>query len=546
MSFNAFSIYNHWGFHEASEGVLDFESGAHNFTSIMTLAKELGMYMIIRPGPYVNAEANAGGFPLWLTTGDYGTLRDDDPRYTAAWTPYWTAISEMVAPHLITNGGNVILYQVENELAGQWSDIPDRIPDPSIDNYMQLLEDGARDSGIDIPLTHNAPNMNAFSWSKDFSNVTGNVDVVGLDSYPSCWSCNLSECTGTNGEYVAYQTANYYDYFTVQSPTQPNFMPEFQGGSYNPWGGPEGGCPGDIGADFANLFYRNLIYQRVTAISLYMLYGGTNWGWLAAPVVATSYDYSSPVSENREIGSKYYETKLLTLFTRVARDLAKTSRLGNGTSYSSNAAITAAELRNPDTGAAFYVTMHDYSPSGTLETFSLHVRTSSGAITVPQYGGSIAIDGHQSKIIVTDFKFGSKNLLYSTAEVLTYSVLDREEVLVLWVPTGEAGEFTIDGVTSASLAKSSNGTSTTVKFYPGSSNITVNFANTNGMTVVDLEDGARVVLLDRAAAYLFWVPTLGNDPLAPENSTSKLTLTFLLRLPWSCFSFSHFLTQWKL
>lgn len=56
-------------------------------------------------------------------------------------------------------------------------------------------------------------------------------------------------------------------------------MPEFQGGSYNPWGGPQGGCPDDLGPDFANLFYRNLIYQRVSAISLYMLYGGTNWGW---------------------------------------------------------------------------------------------------------------------------------------------------------------------------------------------------------------------------------------------------------------------------
>jgi hypothetical protein len=181
---------------------------------------------------------------------------------------------------------------------------------------MQLLEDTARKSGIDVPLTYNAPNMNGYSWSKDFSNVTGNVDVAGLDSYPSCWSCNLSECISTNGEYVAYQVANYYDYFTKQSPTQPNFMPEFQGGSYNPWGGPEGGCPSDIGADFANLFYRDLIYQRVTAVSLYMLYGGTNWGWLACPVVASSYDYSSPVSEDRIIGSKYYETKLLTHFTR--------------------------------------------------------------------------------------------------------------------------------------------------------------------------------------------------------------------------------------
>lgn len=67
--------------------------------------------------------------------------------------------------------------------------------------------------------------------------------------------------------------------------TQPNFMPEFQGGSYNPWGGPEGGCPDDIGTDFANLFYRDLVGQHSTAISLYMMYGGTNWGWLACPVV---------------------------------------------------------------------------------------------------------------------------------------------------------------------------------------------------------------------------------------------------------------------
>ena len=100
------------------------------------------------------------------------------------------------------------------------------------------------------------------------------------------------------------------------SSTQPNFMPEFQGGSYNPWGGPQGGCPTDIGADYANMYYRDLIYQRVSAISLYMLFGGTSWGWIAAPVVATSYDYSSPISENRIIGNKYYETKLLTQFTR--------------------------------------------------------------------------------------------------------------------------------------------------------------------------------------------------------------------------------------
>ena len=374
--FNTFSIYNSWGYHSSSPNVLDFSSGAHNFTSIMTLAKELGMYVIIRPGPYVNAEANAGGFPLWLTTGEYGSLRNDDERYTRAWKPYWAEISRIIDPHLVTNGGNVIMFQIENELNGQWSNIGQRTVNPAIANYMQLLQDSARENGIDVPLSHNAPNMNGFSWSKDFSDAVGNVDVVGVDSYPSCWSCNLEECTGTNGNYVPYKVIDYTGYFDAQSPTQPNFMPEFQGGSYNPWGGPQGGCPGDIGADFANMFYRNLIYQRVTAISLYMLFGGTNWGWSACPVVASSYDYSSPVSENRLIGSKYYETKLLTLFTRCAGDqLAKTNVLGTGTAYTDNAAITASELRNPDTNAAFYSLLEEIPAGGYLLRTHVHCRS---------------------------------------------------------------------------------------------------------------------------------------------------------------------------
>ena len=132
--------------------------------------------------------------------------------------------------------------------------------------------------------------------------------------------------------YVAYKVGQYYDYFGEVSPTQPSFFPEFQGGSYNPWGGPEGGCPNDLGAEFANMFYRSLVSQRVTAVSLYMMYGGTNWGAFAAPVTATSYDYSSPISENRKIGSKYYETKNLALFTRVANDLTMTDRIGNSSS----------------------------------------------------------------------------------------------------------------------------------------------------------------------------------------------------------------------
>ncbi len=117
------------------------------------------MYVIIRPGPYINAEANAGGFPLWVTTGAYGELRDNDSRYTEAWTPYMTKLAKIVAPHLITNGGNVVFFQIENELGNQWLDVAKKTPNLPVQEYMELLEQNARENGIDIPLTYNAPNM---------------------------------------------------------------------------------------------------------------------------------------------------------------------------------------------------------------------------------------------------------------------------------------------------------------------------------------------------------------------------------------------------
>ncbi|KAI8650678.1 Beta-galactosidase [Fusarium keratoplasticum] len=525
--FNAFSIYNSWGYHEPIPGHLDFESGAHNFTSIMTLAKEIGLYLLIRPGPYVNAEANAGGFPVWVTTGEYGGLRDDDPRFTAAWKDYWTEISKIIKPHLITNGGNVAMFQIENELGWQWDNQDKRIVHKPVANYMQLLQDTARDAGIDVPLFHNAPNTRTFAWSNDFEpNALGNVDVVGVDSYPSCWSCNLSECTGTNGQYIPYKTQDYVSYFNVQSPSQPNFLPEFQGGSYNPWGGPEGGCPSDIGPDFANLFYRDLVAQQATAISLYMMYGGTNWGWFACPVVASSYDYSSPISENRFIWDKFYETKLLTLFTRAAHDLTKTERVENSTSASTNKEILVSELRNVDNDAAFYVTRHSYSPSGTKEQFKVKVKTSEGEFLIPQYADQITINGHQSKILVTDFNFGNKKLLYSTAEVLTYSAFDKKEVLVLWLPEGETGEFTLQEHTKV---KSTSKALKDLQVKVGKENVTVTYTQEKGLFTLGLEDGSTIVLVDRETAYHFWAPALDNHPLVDANNTVLVQGPYLVR-----------------
>jgi len=253
-----------------------------------------------------------------------------------------------------------------------------------------------------------------------------------------------------------------------------------------------------------------------------MVFGGTNWGALACPVVASSYDYSSPISESRKIDSKYYETKNLALFTRVAQDLTVTDRVSNSIAYSTNAAITTSELRNPETNAAFYVTIHTASSSATKESFNLRVSTSIGNLTIPQKGGSVVLNGHQSKILVTDFKFEKHTLTYSTAEVLTYSIIDGHPVIVLWVPSGESAEFHIKGAKKGLVASGSKPT-----FFDDKRGVIVNFQAVNGMSVLTFDSNIRVVVVDRPTAYLFWAPNLSDDPFGPVDKSGNYSLKLI-------------------
>jgi hypothetical protein len=250
-----------------------------------------------------------------------------------------------------------------------------------------------------------------------------------------------------------------------------------------------------------------------------MMYGGTNWGALAAPVVATSYDYSSPISENRKIDSKFYETKNLAMFTRVAEDLTMTDRLGNSTGYTTNSAVEASELRNPLTKAAFYVTIHSYSPSATVEAFKLHVTTSIGNFTIPQHAGSIVLNGHQSKILVTDFAIGNQTLTYSTAEVLTYALIDTKPVVILSAGVGESVEFHVKGAKQGSLV--SDGASTNGTFHSDAHGTTANIPHVSGMSVYQFDNGVKVIVADKPTAYLFWAPNLSSDPFAPVDQSGE-------------------------
>jgi hypothetical protein len=146
--------------------------------------------------------------------------------------------------------------------------------------YMEQLKKAFRDAGIVVPFMHNEKGMRSVSWSTDYNNVGGAVNIYGLDSYPGGFSC-----TEPNKGFNLVR--NYHQWFSNYSYTQPSFLPEFRAGWFEPWGGTfYDQCASEHDPAFADVYYKNNIGQRVTMLSLYMAYGGTNPGHSAAPVVS--------------------------------------------------------------------------------------------------------------------------------------------------------------------------------------------------------------------------------------------------------------------
>ncbi|MEU4745619.1 beta-galactosidase, partial [Actinosynnema sp. NPDC023658] len=136
--FSGVSLYFHWGYHSPAPGVYDF-TGVRDVDRLLGIADELGLYVVARPGPYINAETSGGGFPAWLKTVP-GRARSSDPGYTAAYRDWLSHLNPIIARHQVSRGGSVIAYNVENEYAVN--------VDPA---YMRDLQDQARAAGIDVP-----------------------------------------------------------------------------------------------------------------------------------------------------------------------------------------------------------------------------------------------------------------------------------------------------------------------------------------------------------------------------------------------------------
>jgi beta-galactosidase GanA len=410
--FNAVSMYFNWAYHSPSPGGYDF-TGVRDVDRLLRTAEDVGLYVIARPGPYINAEATGGGFPAWLKNVP-GRARSSAPGYTAAYQDWLGHINPILARHQITRGGPVILYNAENEYAVN----TDR-------QYMADIQAKARADGIDVPITHNQC-CDAASWTADWANGLGAVQIPGVDDYPQSFECQAADTTwGPWGEGVTERLRD----------DTPVFAGEYQSGAIDLNNAGYDACRALTGVGYMKYFHKkNLIASGATAFAYYMGFGGTNWGWLSQPNdVYTSYDYGAAITEHRQqTTAKYDEFKRQNYFLRAVAPLTKTEAAAGPAT--GNPALTTEARANPDTGTQFVLVRHTDRAATTDDAATLDWTAPDGRYALP-----VRVNGRDAKVLIAGYDMGGQRLAVSSSELMTHTFTGGRDVALLYGRDGEAG-----------------------------------------------------------------------------------------------------------
>ena len=276
LGMNTICIYIFWNIHEQQEGVFDF-TGQNDVAEFCRLAQKNGMYVIVRPGPYVCAEWEMGGLPWWLLKKKDVRLREPDEFFMAAVDRFEQKVAEQLAPLTIQQGGPIIMVQVENEYGSYGEN----------KQYIAQIRDTLRKY-----------------WDKDGSKPTtlfqcdwnSNFEKNGLDDL--VWTMNFG--TGANID-------DQFRRLRQLRPHTPLMCSEFWSGWFDKWGARHETRPAQ---DMVNGIDEML--SKGISFSLYMTHGGTSFGHWAganspgfAPDV-TSYDYDAPINEYGSATEKYH------------------------------------------------------------------------------------------------------------------------------------------------------------------------------------------------------------------------------------------------
>ena len=287
--FNTVETYVAWNVHEKNEGNFDFH-GEKNLAGFLDTAKALGLYAIVRPGPFICAEWEMGGFPAWLLKYRDLKLRCDNPLYFEKLKRYLAEIAKILVPRLYKNGGNILMLQVENEYGSFGND----------KTYLSRLRDEYLKIGLDCLLI---TADGAEKWALDAGQIKEVLPTATFGSKTEQRMELLQEFIGD----------------------RPAMCTEFWDGWFDHWYDEHHvRSVESICVDFEPFL------KNGYSFNFYMFHGGTNFGFMNganytnqkyAPTV-TSYDYNALVSEAGDRTEAYFAVRdLIAKYTGIAEPL---------------------------------------------------------------------------------------------------------------------------------------------------------------------------------------------------------------------------------
>jgi len=265
--FNCIEIYTMWNFHEAREAHFNF-SGDHDLNFFLKLVHQLGMYAIVRVGPYYCAEWDNGGYPLWLRFKKDLRVREHNAAFEKYVDRFFDTLLPIVTRNQINHGGAVIMVQLENEHPEGWGTV---IPN----EYFRHLQTKALSLGLQVPYF--------------FSGLHHSSDPAG-DGLPD-------------------------------DSTRPN--PWFSTEFWSVWFSQYGSDSAD-----ARVFERRtwkIIAHGGNGYNYYMAHGGSNFGYTNNDEDAASYDYGAAVGQTGDLRPIYYTFKRAALFARSFSEILENS-----------------------------------------------------------------------------------------------------------------------------------------------------------------------------------------------------------------------------
>ena len=276
--FNTVETYVAWNLHERREGEFDFEGGL-DLVRFIEIADSLGLKVILRPGPFICAEFEGGGLPSWLLTYPDVRVRCHSPRYLEKVRPYYRELLGRVRPYLCTNGGPIIMMQVENEY-GSYGDDKD---------YLRAVTAMYHEYGADCLL------------------------------FTSDGTCDFMIAGGTLPELLSVMNfgedpEGAFRAISAVKPHQPLMSGEFWCGVFDHWGEEH-----HVRTSEETVRDLETMLELGASFNFYMFHGGTNFGFLNGanyenrrglyqPTV-TSYDYSAPLSEAGDMTPTYFAVR---------------------------------------------------------------------------------------------------------------------------------------------------------------------------------------------------------------------------------------------